>query len=444
MSWRPARSESRGPDCHQRGVGQTARMPRSLLTLPGGIALLALLALGLRTEAAPLLQSRILFAPESWHNHASCVVELPNGDLLACWFHGSGERTADDVKVEGARLRRGAKEWGPRFTLADTPGFPDCNPAMFLDPRGRLWLVWITIQSNRWESSLLKFRRSDDFLGDGPPRWNESGVIHLKPPEEFAAAVLAHYDRVEPVRLAAASDETARGKVREEFATYRSLARDRLSQRLGWMPRAHPLVLEGRRIILPLYSDGFDLSLMALSDDGGETWRTSTPVIGEGNIQPSIVRRRDGSLYTVMRDNGPPPKRLLQSESRDGGETWSAATDSAVPNPGSGAEIIGLRDGLWALISNDTETGRHRLTVKFSDDEGRTWRWQRALEEDPAGPSGGRYHYPSLIEAADGTLHATYSHHANAAAEGGGAQRKTIKHAHFNREWVKAGGAPPR
>lgn len=412
---------------------------------PGLIRFALLLAfIPLTRAAAPLHESRILFAPESWHNHASCVVELPNGDLLACWFHGSGERTADDVKVEGARLRRGAKEWSPRFTLADTPGFPDCNPAMFLDPRGRLWLVWITIQSNRWESSLLKFRRSEDFLGEGPPRWNDSGVIHLKPSEEFAAAALAHYDRVEPGRLAAAADEEARRKVRDEFATYRSLARDRLSQRLGWMPRAHPFVLEGRRIILPLYSDGFDFSLMALSDDVGETWRTSTPVLGEGNIQPSIVRRRDGSLYTVMRDNGPPPKRLLQSESRDGGETWSAATDSTVPNPGSGAEIVGLRDGLWTLISNDTETGRHRLTVKLSDDEGRTWRWQRALEDDPAGPAGGRYHYPSLIEAADGTLHATYSHHTHGPAGAGGAQRKTIKHVHFNREWVKAGGATAR
>ena len=412
---------------------------------PGILRFALLLAfIPLARAAAPLHESRILFAPESWHNHASCIVELPNGDLLACWFHGSGERTADDVKVEGARLRRGAKEWSPRFTLADTPGFPDCNPAMFIDPRGRLWLVWITIQSNRWESSLLKFRRSEDFLGEGAPRWSENGVIHLKTPEEFAAKALAHYDRVEPGRIAAAADDEARRKVREEFATYRSLARDRLSQRLGWMPRAHPFVLEGRRIILPLYSDGFDFSLMALSDDGGETWRTSTPVLGEGNIQPSIVRRRDGSLYTVMRDNGPPPKRLLQSESRDGGETWSAATDSTVPNPGSGAEIVGLRDGLWALISNDTETGRHRLTVKLSDDEGRTWRWQRALEEDPAGPAGGRYHYPSLIEAADGTLHATYSHHAHDSPGAGGAQRKTIKHAHFNREWVKAGAATAR
>ena len=312
---------------------------------------------------------------------------------------------------------------------------------MFLDPQGRLWLVWITIQSNRWESSLLKYQRSEDFLADGAPRWNDRGVIHLKPPAEFADAALAHYDRVEPSRLAAAADEDARKKVRVEFATYRALAKDRLSQRLGWMPRAHPFVLEGRRLILPLYSDGFDFSLMALSDDGGETWRTSAPLLGEGNIQPSVVRRRDGSLLALMRDNGPPPKRLHQAESRDGGETWSAVTDHAVPNPGSGAEIVGLRDGLWALISNDTETGRHRLTVRLSEDEGRTWRWIRALEDDAAGPDAGRYHYPSLVEAADGTLHATYSHHTRGPAKASGQPgetRKTIKHVHFNREWLRA------
>lgn len=418
--------------------------PRPLrlrLALTSVLLLLPTLAL---PAAAPRHEARLLFAPETWHNHSSCVVELPNGDLLACWFHGSGERTADDVRVEGARLRRGTSTWGPRFTLADTPGFPDCNPAMFLDPQGRLWLVWITIQSNRWESSLLKYQRSEDFLGDGPPRWNDRGVIHLKPPAEFANAALAHFGRVEAGRLAAAPDEEARGKVREEFATYRALATDRLGQRLGWMPRAHPFVLEGRRLILPLYSDGFDFSLMALSDDGGETWRTSTPLLGEGNIQPSLVRRRDGSLLALMRDNGPPPKRLHQAESRDGGETWSAVTDHAVPNPGSGAEIVGLRDGLWALIGNDTETGRHRLTVRLSDDEGRTWRWIRALEEESAGPDAGRYHYPSLIEAADGTLHATYSHHTHGPSSPGkpGETRKTIKHAHFNREWVRAGATP--
>ena len=51
----------------------------------------------------PFVESELIFPLEHWHNHASCIVECPNGDLLVCWFHGSGERTADDVKIEGAR-----------------------------------------------------------------------------------------------------------------------------------------------------------------------------------------------------------------------------------------------------------------------------------------------------------------------------------------------------
>jgi hypothetical protein len=51
-----------------------------------------------------LAQERdLIFPTETWHNHSSSIVELPNDDLLVCWFHGSGERTADDVKILGAR-----------------------------------------------------------------------------------------------------------------------------------------------------------------------------------------------------------------------------------------------------------------------------------------------------------------------------------------------------
>jgi predicted neuraminidase len=141
-----------------------------------------------------------------------------------------------------------------------------------------------------------------------------------------------------------------------------------------------------------------------------------------------------------MRHNGPPPHRLQQSESRDRGETWSPVTDSALPNPGSGAEVISLRNGHWALISNDTEVGRHQLAVQISDDEGRSWKWKRYLEQDPAVPESGRYHYPSIIQARDGTLHASYSFHLGGKNlpkdVDGDPAGKSIKHAHFNEAWV--------
>src|SRR5213082_1968470 len=84
----------------------------------------------------PFCDSEIIFPLEHWHNHASCIVETPKGDLVVCWFHGSGERTADDVKIEGARKRKAASSWSKRFTMADTPGYPDTNCCLFIDPQG--------------------------------------------------------------------------------------------------------------------------------------------------------------------------------------------------------------------------------------------------------------------------------------------------------------------
>ena len=49
------------------------------------------------------------------------MIAAANGDLLAAWYRGGGERSADDVAVMGAWLKAGETAWGPRFTLADTP-----------------------------------------------------------------------------------------------------------------------------------------------------------------------------------------------------------------------------------------------------------------------------------------------------------------------------------
>ncbi len=404
-------------------------------------------ALPARSAEGALYESELIFPLETWHNHASCIVEIPDGDLLVCWFHGSGERTADDVKIEGARLPTGRHQWSPRFTMADTPGLPDGNPCMFIDPQGRLWLLHTTILANTWESALLKVRISRNYLRHQPPIWESSEILHVKPGPEFDVEVGRRLAGLE----ANVSSLNLTGKEREDANGFldamRQHASDKLYRRLGWMTRAHPLVIGGRRLIVPLYHDGFSFSLMAITDDWGETWHTSAPLVGAGNIQPSLVQRHDGSLYTLMRDNGPPPHRLQQSDSSDRGEIWSPVTDTDLPNPGSGAEIISLRNGHWVLISNDTERGRHRLAVQISDDEGRSWKWKRYLEKDEPGPQAGSYHYPSILQARDGTLHASYSYHLSHRGlpkdVDGDPAAKSIKHAHFNEAWVMQGDRAP-
>jgi hypothetical protein len=85
----------------------------------------------------PLYEAELVFPLHPKHNHAPGIVECPNGDLLVSWYRGSGERDADDVAVYGARKRARSGRWGDAFLLADTPGFPDCNTALFLDGKKR-------------------------------------------------------------------------------------------------------------------------------------------------------------------------------------------------------------------------------------------------------------------------------------------------------------------
>jgi predicted neuraminidase len=207
-------------------------------------------------------------------------------------------------------------------------------------------------------------------------------------------------------------------------------AGDKLMTRIGWMPRTHPLELPSGRILVPLYSDGFSFGTVAITDDGGATWTASEPIVGAGSIQPSIVRKRDGSLVAYLRDNGPAPKRVMLSTSRDEGRTWSDAVDTGIPNPGSSVEVIALKDGTWLFIGNDSEQDRHSLVAMLSDDEGVTWKWRRHIESDKAG----RFHYPSVIQARDGAIHLTYSYFIR----GSKGEEKASKHARFNAEWVKA------
>jgi predicted neuraminidase len=116
--------------------------------------LLAAIALLSLATVSPQHSAELVFPLHPQHNHAPGIVELPNGDLLASWYRGSGERTADDVAVYGARKKKGESKWSDAFLMADTPGFPDCNTCMMVDRRNRLWLFWPTIIANTWESCL--------------------------------------------------------------------------------------------------------------------------------------------------------------------------------------------------------------------------------------------------------------------------------------------------
>jgi len=390
-----------------------------------------ILFLMITTASAQIFEETQLFPFENWHNHSSSIVELPNRDLLVTWYHGSGEGEADDVQILGMRKQAGENQWSAPFLMADTPNLPDLNPVLFVDPRGVLWLFWVTFQDNSPKGVLLKYRNSRNFLAAGAPVWEWQDVIHVRPPE-FEAQFSHVLDSIEVVR----EEELRQNpKLRRITDEQREMIHDKLLRRLGWMIRTSPIMLGQNRMLLGLYHDNFACGLAAFTDDWGANWSFSQPMAGPflGMVQPSFAQRRDGTIVAYMRDNGF-PKRIRISESRNQGQTWSPVQLSEIPNPGSSVQLLVLKNHHWLLCCNDLKEGRHRLSLFLSEDEGLTWGWRCVLRD--LGPGRGSLSYPSLVQAQDGTIYGTYSIFTPIQPK---ERNESICHFHLDEAWVRAG-----
>jgi len=425
-----------------------------------------------KSEDPDTLLLENIFPFQSQHCHGSSITELPNQDLLVAWFYGSGERTADDVAIMGSRYNHKSGTWSEPFVLADVPDFPDINPVLFIDGESRLWLVWYTVMAYQWESSILKYRISDNYMQQiGAPEWKWQDMIHMKPDgsvpdgignsDQFVQTLNKKYESFYEYMVSAGYlSKDGTGPVPQQLwdkalQQYLSIAKgDRfkatgtevnekgerirtelgfpLMRRIGWQSRNKPLFI-GNRMLLPLYSDGFDFSLIAITDNRGETWQFSEPIVGAGSIQPSLALRKDGSIVAFMRDNGPRPKRLAKSISKDKGKTWTTVEDSDIPNPGTAADVVVLESGSWALVHNDVEEGRHRLSVWLSMDEGETWPHRKILVNGAPG-SEVRGHYPAIIQGKDGMIHISFTNQI--PGPDGQPSVKNIAHARFSEKWL--------
>jgi predicted neuraminidase len=420
----------------------------------------------------PPFESQIVFPYQAEHVHGSTIVELPNGDVLTSWFQGSGERWADDVRIMGARLVKGDTAWSAPFVMADVDGFPDINPILFLDQNKRLWLMWYPVLANQWETAFPMYRLSEDYDKPGVPKWNWQDVLFVKagdktergiqPNDSFVRQVndqLQAYESYLNSDLKKSMGDSAWRRLMPEWQRYKrkvdSLSRGEnmvrgaklqtntgwdessglgypLSRRIGWQTK-NKAIFSGARMIVPLYSDGFDCTLFAITDDGAKTWTFSNPILGGAGIQPTVVRAADGTLTAYLRDNGPAPYRMQRTDSHDNGVTWSIAKDDLLPNPGAGFDAVTLPNGDWLIVFNDTEVERFNLSVAISDDAGKSWKWKKTIENDTRAEKATSSHYPSVVVGQDGRIHVSYSYHREDVSPG-----KTVKYATFTTDWVKS------
>src|ERR1700753_1164893 len=107
-------------------------------------SLISLLLLSVLTpvtfaNAAPIRQEFIYTSAPFPSAHASTIVELRNGDLLAAWFGGTHENAAD-VAIWASR--RTAGRWSTPFELVREPNIACWNPVLFHSADDRLWLYY--------------------------------------------------------------------------------------------------------------------------------------------------------------------------------------------------------------------------------------------------------------------------------------------------------------
>tara|TARA_Y100001934_G_scaffold115149_1_gene140902 strand:+ start:3127 stop:4800 length:1674 start_codon:yes stop_codon:yes gene_type:complete len=147
---------------------------------------------------------------------------------------------------------------------------------------------------------------------------------------------------------------------------------------------ASGIQLRSGRLLLPGYgvlTDGQEAGCLLISDDHGKTWRQGG-FTGHGLRipEPTPVELSDGRVMVNMRFKPRTTRSRTFVVSNDGGETFGPLqTDTALPDPGCQGALW-RHNATQILFSNPAFTGgRFRMTVKLSEDDGKSWLHSRLI-----------------------------------------------------------------
>jgi predicted neuraminidase len=321
--------------------------------------------LGLLALQDALVRGEFIFETAPFPScHASTIVETREGPVAA-WFGGAAEGKSD---VGIWLSRRDGSGWSAPIQVADgaQPNgarFPCWNPVLFRPKEGPLLLFFkVGPSPSLWWGMRMS-------SADEGRTWDK--------PQRLADGMLGPIKN-KPVRLADGA-----------------LLCGSSTEKPG----------EGWRVF------------MERTPDLGATWTKVGPLNDDRElqaIQPTILTWPGGKLQILCRNRnrGSVTGTIVESWSEDGGKTWSPMKPTELPNPNAGIDAVSLADGRAVLIYNPTTSARTPLCAAVSSD-GRAWKNVLTLEREP-----GEYSYPAVIQAADGSVHVTYTW-----------KRKRIKHA---------------
>lgn len=288
--------------------------------------------------------------------HASTVLALRDGRVVAAWFAGTRE-SRDDVDI--LTCVRSENGWGEPVRVSADRNLPHWNPVLFERADGQI---------------MLFFK-----VGKKIPAW-----------KTYFALSSDGINWTEPQELVPGDIGGGRGPVKNK-----------------------PIRLKSGRVIAPASDERNKLwvCFADISDDDCNSWRRMRTVPTKSligfyvpMIQPTLWQSEDGAVHMLTRTSR---GRIYRSDSFDEGETWCRAYRTRMPNNNSGIDLVKASNGNIYLVYNPVGKNwgkRTPLDLVVSEDGGKTFRQFIRLESEK-----GEFSYPAITEL-DGVLHITYTY----------------------------------
>ncbi|MCX6992906.1 MAG: sialidase family protein [Kiritimatiellaeota bacterium] len=305
------------------------------------------------------------------------IARTHNGDLVVVF---SGDRDAHICpwgKTQMVRSSDGGKTWAAPVTINNTP-LDDRDAGIIETDKGTLVVSWFT--------SLA-------FSDPGQVSWL---------PETMRNGWMRHIEKLDQETRAKWLGNWIR-RSEDGGKTWGVPIRNHVSAPHG------PIKLSDKRLIYvgTGTKDGKGIIGVEESRDDGRSWSllATVPIPSDEVIahydEPHVVEAENGKLVAMFRSE--PKDRsqcfLKQSESTDGGKSWSLAHKTAIW--GYPPHLIRLRNG-WLLVVYGRRMPPFGEQACISRDAGKTW--DTAHEIILAGAPNDDLGYPASVQLDDGSI----------------------------------------
>ena len=316
-------------------------------------------------KTATILCTKVLCKPPNKYLGWPSVAVAPNGDLLAVFSGDRSAHVSPDGKVQMVRSRDGGKNWSKPITIHDLP-IDDRDSGILQTKKGTMLVSWFTGPPYGTELQGHYVIRSSD-----------NGQTWGKP---VRTAVTAPHG---PIQLA-----------------------DGRLLYIGQRP--HCSHVKPHNYNGPPADSPYAVSIEESRDDG-LSWKVIAdfPVPKDGKMltfdEAHMVETADGRLVAMFRDCNP-PDHLWQSESTDGGRTWSVPRQT--PIQGHPPHVIRLKNDWLLVVYANRKAPVFSERACVSRDHGKTW--DVANEITLSRGSCGDIGYPGSTQLEDGSIWTVY------------------------------------